>query len=167
VGSLRYQFPYAERGSRRPDARGVLLATVRAAVEAGRELAQGRVLLAGGKSMGGRMTSLAASERPLPGVSGIVFVGFPLHPARRPSVERAAHLGAVGIPMLFVQGTRDALADLERLRPVCAALGSRARLVEIEGADHSFRTSRRVTAASGDPLDAIAAAVEAFAAAQA
>lgn len=160
IATLRYQFPYAVRGARRPDPRAVLLATVRAAVAAG--AAAGLPLFAGGKSMGGRMTSLAASEAPLPGVRGVVFLGFPLHPAREPGVERAEHLAALSLPMLLVQGTRAALARMDFLRPVVSALGARARLVELEGADHSFRIPRRSVRSGSDPLGAIADAVAGF-----
>jgi len=138
IATFRYQFPYMEAGSRRPDARAVLLATVRAAVAAASEMAPGLPLLAGGKSMGGRMTSLAAAEAPLEGVRGLVFFGFPLHAAGRPSTERGDHLGAVELPMLFLQGERDRLADLELLRPVCAGLGARAALHVVRAADHGF-----------------------------
>ena len=113
LATLRYQFPYMEAGSRRPDARPILLATVRAAVDAARAAVPELPLLAGGKSMGGRMTSLAAAAAPLPGVRGLVFFGFPLHPAGRPSTERAEHLERVQLPMLFLQGERDRLAELE------------------------------------------------------
>ena len=126
IATLRFQFPYMEVGGRRPDARPVLLATVRAAVDAARAAAPELPLLAGGKSMGGRMTSLAAAEAPLPGVRGLVFFGFPLHPAGRPATERAAHLQRVHLPMLFLQGERDKLADLDLLRPVCAKHGASA-----------------------------------------
>jgi predicted alpha/beta-hydrolase family hydrolase len=143
IASFRYQFPYLERGRRRPDSRRVLLATVRAAVDAAARLARDLPLLAGGKSMGGRMTSLAASEAPLPAVGGIVFFGFPLHPAGKPSDERAAHLSDVALPLLFLQGTRDALAELERMRARCAQLGTRAALHVVEGGDHSFRAPKR------------------------
>jgi uncharacterized protein len=138
IASLRYQFPYMEAGSRRPDSRGTLLATVRAAVRAAADAAPNLPLLAGGKSMGGRMASSAAAEAPLPEVRGLVFFGFPLHPAGRPSVERAAHLDAVRLPMLFLQGDHDRLADLELLRPVCMRLGERATLHVVPGADHGF-----------------------------
>lgn len=143
IASLRYQFPYVEAGRRRPDRRDVLLATVRAAVEAAAKEAPGLPLLAGGKSMGGRMTSLAASEQALPGVQGLVFFGFPLHPAGRPSIERAAHLDAVRLPMLFLAGERDRLAELELLRPVCADLGPRGKLHVVAGADHGFHVLKR------------------------
>jgi len=138
VATLRYQFPYIEGRRRVPDAPGVLMATVVAAVRAAAEAAPGLPLMAGGKSMGGRMTSQAAAQHPLDGVRGIVFFGFPLHPPGLAGTKRADHLAKVTIPMLFLQGTRDALADLTLLRPVCAKLGSRATLHVIEKADHSF-----------------------------
>jgi uncharacterized protein len=138
VATLRYQFPYMEERRRVPDAPAVLTATVVAAVRAASEAAPGLPLLAGGKSMGGRMTSQAAAQRPLNGVRGLVFFGFPLHPPDRPGTKRADHLEKVTIPMLFLQGTRDTFADLKLLRPVCAKIGSRATLHVIETADHSF-----------------------------
>jgi predicted alpha/beta-hydrolase family hydrolase len=142
IASLRYQFPYMEAGGRRPDSRATLLATVRAAIRAAAGAAPDLPLLAGGKSMGGRMTSQAAAEAPLPGVRGLVFFGFPLHPAGRPSTERAAHLEAVRLPMLFLQGERDRLADLDLLRPVCAGL-ARATLHVVPDADHGFHVPKR------------------------
>jgi predicted alpha/beta-hydrolase family hydrolase len=163
VATLRYQFPYTEAGSRRPDPRPVLLETVRAAVAAGAEHAGGLPLLAGGKSMGGRMTSLAAAERPLEGVRGIVFVGFPLHPDGKPGTERAAHLADVALPLLFLQGTRDRLADLTLLRPVCADLGPRATLHVVPGADHSFRLPKSAGRRDADVHRELAEAVGAFA----
>jgi len=138
VATLRYQFPYMEERRRVPDKPAVLTATVRAAVRAAAEAAPGLPLLAGGKSMGGRMTSQAAAEGPLEGVRGLVFFGFPLHPPKQPGTKRADHLAKVTVPMLFLQGTRDELADLELLRPVCAKLGTRATLHIVETADHSF-----------------------------
>jgi len=138
VATLRYQFPYMEERRRVPDAPAVLMATVVAAVRAAAEAAPGLPLLAGGKSMGGRMTSPAAAQHPLDGVRGLVFFGFPLHPPKQQGTKRADHLAKVTIPMLFLQGTRDTLADLKLLRPVCAKLGSRATLHVIETADHSF-----------------------------
>ncbi|MGH6905085.1 MAG: alpha/beta hydrolase family protein, partial [Geminicoccaceae bacterium] len=138
IATFRYQFPYMEAGARRPDSRPTLLATVRAAIAAARAAAPDLPLLAGGKSMGGRMTSQAAAEAPLAGVRGLVFFGFPLHPAGRPSTERAEHLERVDLPMLFLQGERDKLAELDLLRPVCARLGGRATLHVIPGADHGF-----------------------------
>ncbi len=138
IATLRYQFPYMEQQRRVPDAPGVLTATVAAAVRAAIEVAPGLPLLAGGKSMGGRMTSQAAAQGLLGAVRGLVFFGFPLHPPNRPGTKRAEHLAEVRTPMLFLQGTRDIFADLKLLRPVCAALGSRATLHIIETADHSF-----------------------------
>jgi uncharacterized protein len=143
IASLRYQFPYMEAGGRRPDSRGTLLATVRAAISAAAAAAPDLPLLAGGKSMGGRMTSQAAAEAPLPGVRGLVFFGFPLHPAGRPGIERADHLEKVRLPMLFLQGERDKLADLDLLRPVCAGLGERATLHVVPEADHGFHVPKR------------------------
>jgi predicted alpha/beta-hydrolase family hydrolase len=159
IATLRYQFPYAEQGGRRPDSEPVLLATVRAAVAAGREAAGGVPLLAGGKSMGGRMTSRAAAAEPLAGVSGLVFLGFPLHPAGRPGVSRADHLAKVPLPMLFVQGTRDALADLDLLRPVLERFGPRATLRVIEHGDHMFHVLKRSGRTGDDVLDELALAV--------
>jgi uncharacterized protein len=143
IASLRYQFPYMEAGSRRPDSRGILLATVRAAIATGAEAAPDLPLLAGGKSMGGRMTSLAAAEAPLPGVRGLVFFGFPLHPAGLPSTERADHLEELRLPMLFLQGGRDRLAEIDLLRPICAGLGDRATLHVVPDSDHSFHVPKR------------------------
>lgn len=139
VATLRYQFPYMEERRRVPDAPGVLTATVVAAVRAAADAAPNLPLFAGGKSMGGRMTSQAAAQGLLEALKGLVFFGFPLHPPKRPGTKRAEHLAEVKIPMLFLQGTRDTLADLNLLRPVCAELGSRATLLIIETADHSFR----------------------------
>lgn len=138
VATLRYQFPYMEERRRVPDAPGVLTATVAAAVRTATQAAPGLPLLAGGKSLGGRMTSHASAQQLLEGVRGLVFFGFPLHPPNKPGTKRAEHLAKVTVPMLFLQGTRDALADLQLLRPVCTRLGSRATLHIIEGADHSF-----------------------------
>lgn len=135
---LRYQFPYMEAGRRRPDPKPRLLATVRAAVAEGRRRARGLPLLAGGKSMGGRMTSTAASRAPLPGVRGLVFVGFPLHPAGKPGTERADHLREVDAPMLFCQGTRDKLAELPLIEQVLGPMEARARLHVVDDGDHSF-----------------------------
>src|SRR5713101_2719885 len=143
VATLRYQFPYMEARRRVPDAPAVLTATVVAAVRAAAEAAPGLQLLAGGKSMGGRMTSQAAAQRPLDGVRGLVFFGFPLHPPNQPGTKRADHLAKVAMPMLFLQGTRDTLADLQLLRPVCAKLGPRTTLHVIETADHSFHVLKR------------------------
>ena len=143
VATLRYQFPYMEERRRVPDKPAVLTATVRAAVQAAAKAAPGLPLLAGGKSMGGRMTSQAAAEGPLEGVRGLVFFGFPLHPPKQPGTKRADHLAKVTVPMLFLQGTRDELADLKLLRPVCAKLGPRVTLHFIETADHSFHVLKK------------------------
>jgi predicted alpha/beta-hydrolase family hydrolase len=159
IGTLRYQFPYIEQGGRRPDPEPVLFATVRAAIAAGREAAGDLPLLAGGKSMGGRMTSRAAAVEPLQGVSGIVFLGFPLHPAGAPGISRAAHLDQVELPMLFLQGTRDALADLTLLEPVIQRLGARATLRVIDQADHSFHVLKRSGRTDNQILDELADAV--------
>jgi uncharacterized protein len=138
VATLRYQFPYMENRRRAPDRPDVLTATVAAAVRAASDSAPGLPVLAGGKSMGGRMTSQAAAQGLLPDVKALVFFGFPLHPPGQPGVKRADHLAKVAAPMLFLQGTRDTLADLTLLRPICARLGARATLHVIETADHSF-----------------------------
>lgn len=151
VATLRYQFPYTEAGGRRPDPPAVLEATVRAAVGRAAEVAPDLPLIAGGKSMGGRMTSNAQARRPLPAVAGLVFLGFPLHPPKRPSVDRAEHLDAVEVPMLFLQGTRDDLADLDVMKGVCGRLGERATLHIVEGANHSFEVLKR-SGRSGDAV---------------
>lgn len=143
IATLRYQFPYMERGSRRPDPPRLCHATVRSAVAEAAKRAPGTALFAGGKSFGGRMTSQAHAATPLPGVQGIAFVGFPLHPAKKPSATRFDHLHDVKIPMLFLQGTRDALADLELLKPLIATLGERATLKVFQDADHSFHVPAR------------------------
>ena len=160
IATLRYQFPYMEQGSKRPDTPAVAHATVRAAVAEAARRAPALPLFAGGKSFGGRMTSQAQAAQPLPGVRGLVFFGFPLHPAGKPSDTRAQHLDDVKAPMLFLQGTRDDLADLTLLRPVVERLGARAALQVFEDADHSFhvrarsgRTDAQVRAAM---LDAVA-----------
>jgi predicted alpha/beta-hydrolase family hydrolase len=143
VATLRYQFPYMEKGSKRPDPPAVAHAAVRAAVaEAGRRCA-GLRLIAGGRSFGGRMTSQAQASSPLAGVDGLAFFGFPLHPAGKPSDDRARHLADVGIPMLFLQGSRDKLAELTLLEPVVKRLGRLASLHLVEGADHSFHVPAR------------------------
>jgi predicted alpha/beta-hydrolase family hydrolase len=142
IETLRYQFPYMDRGSRRPDPPRLCHATVRAAVaEAARRT--DAPLIAGGRSFGGRMTSQAQAQSPLPDVRGLVFLGFPLHPAKKPSDERAEHLADVRIPMLFLQGTRDELAELTLLKKVTSGLGARATLKLFEGADHSFHVAAR------------------------
>jgi len=138
IATLRYQFPYMEQQRRVPDSPSVATATVAGAVRAAAKAAAGLPLLAGGKSFGGRMSSQAASLGLLDGVKGLVFFGFPLHPPNRPGTKRADHLAKVRMAMLFLQGTRDALADLNLLRPICTDLGSLATLHVIESADHSF-----------------------------
>jgi uncharacterized protein len=143
VATLRYQFPYMEERRRVPDRPEVLAATVAAAVRMAKEAMRELPLLAGGKSMGGRMTSQAAAQNLLGPVEGLVFFGFPLHPPNRPSTKRAEHLANVSVPMLFLQGTRDTLADLTLLRPVCAKLGARATLHVIPEADHSFHVPKK------------------------
>jgi uncharacterized protein len=143
IATFRYQFPYMEKRSGRPDSPAILTATVAAALSAGSEAAPGLPLLAGGKSMGGRMTSQAAAQNLLPDVSGLVFFGFPLHPPGSPSTKRADHLTKVPMSMLFLQGTRDTLADLKLLRPVVKKLGELAALHIIESADHGFHVLKR------------------------
>lgn len=162
MATLRYQFPYIEARTRRPDPEPILFATVRAAVAVGLETAKGCPLLAGGKSMGGRMTSRAAAAEPLEGVAGLAFLGFPLHPAEKPGVKRADHLADVGIPMLFLQGTRDTLAELDLLRPVIDRLGSRATLQVIDGADHMFHVLKRSGRTDEEVLDELASAIAAW-----
>jgi predicted alpha/beta-hydrolase family hydrolase len=167
VASLRYQFPYMEKGSRRPDPPAVAHAAVRAAVaEAGRAC-PGLPLIAGGKSFGGRMTSQAQARAPLSGVRGLAFVGFPLHPAGKPSSDRARHLAEVKVPMLFLQGTRDTLAELALLEPVVASLGPLASLHIVRDADHSFhvlaRSGRNDREVMTEILDAFAGWISAIA----
>jgi predicted alpha/beta-hydrolase family hydrolase len=159
IASLRYQFSYMEQGGRRPDPPAVLEATVRAAVERARESAPGLLLLAGGKSLGGRMTSNAMARRPLEGVAGLVFLGFPLHPAKQPGVTRAEHLERVTCPMLFLQGTRDSLADLDLITGVCAGLGPGATLHVVQGADHSFAVLKRSGRTGVEVMEELAATV--------
>jgi len=138
IASLRFNFPFMEQGSKRPDSPAVAHAAVRAAVaEAARHM-PGVPLFAGGKSYGGRMSTQAQAAEPLPGLKGMVLVGFPLHPAGKPSTERAAHLADVKLPMLFLQGTRDSLADLDLITQTTASLGNKANLHIVEGADHAF-----------------------------
>ncbi len=164
IATLRFQFPYMESGSRRPDPPPLCHATVRAAVSQAARLAPKLVLFAGGRSFGGRMTSQAQAIEPLPGVKGLAFIGFPLHPAGRPSVERAGHLHEVKIPMLFLQGTRDELAELELLQPLIDRLGARATLKLLQDADHSFhvpaRTGRKDAQVRAEMLDACATWIE-------
>jgi predicted alpha/beta-hydrolase family hydrolase len=143
IATLRYQFPYMERRSRRPDAPALCHTTVRAAVALAARRLPGVALVAGGRSFGGRMTSQAQAEEPLPGVRALAFLGFPLHPAGRPGDSRAEHLSRVTIPMRFVQGTRDALAERAVLETLLQRLGGRASVDWIENADHSFHVAAR------------------------
>lgn len=161
IAVLRYEFPYMARGAGRPDPPRVILPVVRAAVA--RAAGEDLPLLAGGKSFGGRMTSTAQAQEPLTGVRGLVFLGFPLHPPGKPGTERADHLRKVGVPMLFLQGTRDAFAKPELLAPVLADLGDRAALRTIEGGDHSFRVPKRSGRDEAAILDELAAAIAAWA----
>ena len=161
IATLRYQFPYMERGAKRPDPPQLAQATVRAAVAAAVALLPEHLLIAGGKSFGGRMTSQAQAKAPLEGVHGLAFLGFPLHPAGRPSQDRGAHLFDVQIPMLFLQGTRDTLASVDQIEPLCDKLGGRAMLKLFADADHSFhvpaRTGRTDRQVLSDVIDTFAA----------
>jgi len=161
IATLRYQFPYMERGSKRPDSPKLAQATVRAAVAEAARLLPKLALFAGGKSFGGRMTSQAQAAAPLPGVRGLAFLGFPLHAPGRPSDERAEHLFEVEVPMLFLQGTRDEFADLTLLEPVVEKLGSRATLQTFQDANHSFhvpaRSGRKDAQVRAQMLDVLAA----------
>ena len=160
IATVRYEFPYMERGSKRPDSPKVAHATVRAAVAEASRLTPGLALIAGGRSFGGRMTSQAQAASPLPGVRGLAFVGFPLHPAGQPSDERAVHLADVQVPLLFLQGTRDELADLPLLARLAERLGPRATLTLFDEADHSFhvpaRTGRKDADVRAEMADALA-----------
>jgi uncharacterized protein len=158
VATFRFQFPYTQAHRRRPDDAVVLRGSVRAAVSAASAAAPGLPVIAGGKSMGGRMTTQAQAEASLPGVRGIALLGFPLHPARRPSTSRAEHLSRVHLPMLFLQGTRDDLADLALLQPIVAAL-PKAELRVIDGADHSFHVLRRSERTDAEVIAQLAAAI--------
>lgn len=167
VATLRYQFPYMEKGTKRPDPPALAQAAVRAAVaEAGRRC-PGLSLIAGGKSFGGRMTSQAQAAAPLAGVDGLAFLGFPLHPAGKPSSDRAKHLADVDVPMLFLQGTRDSLAEWTLLEPVVKGLGPSATLHPLQEADHSFhvlaRSGRNDREVMGEVLDTLSAWIGAIA----
>jgi predicted alpha/beta-hydrolase family hydrolase len=160
IATLRYQFPYMEKGSRRPDPPRIAHAAVRASAAEAQRIAPDLPLFAGGRSFGGRMTSQAQAIDPLPGVRGLAFLGFPLHPAGKPGIERAEHLSGVQVPMLFVSGERDALAELDLLRSVVASLGEGATLHLVEHADHSLnvpsKSGRTNAEAEAEALDAIA-----------
>ncbi|HEY3305115.1 MAG TPA: alpha/beta family hydrolase [Candidatus Binatia bacterium] len=153
VATLRYQFPYMEKGNKAPDSEGTLTETVRAAVAAAKKHAGDLPLFAGGKSMGGRMTSLAASKTPLDSVRGLAFFGFPLHAAGKSSAARGEHLMNVAVPMLFLQGSRDALADLKLLKPLCNRLGKRAELFVFDGGDHSLHMLKSSGRSDDEVLD--------------
>jgi len=161
VATLRFQFPYTEKQGKRPDPPALCHATVRAAVAAAHRIEPSLPLLAGGKSFGGRMTSQAQAKTPLPHVVGLVFFGFPLHPAKQPSMDRSTHLFQVQIPMLFLQGTRDALAELPLVELLASQLGERAALTQLKDADHSFhvpsRSGRTDMQVRKEMLDAFAA----------
>nr|WP_249131567.1 alpha/beta family hydrolase [Bradyrhizobium diazoefficiens] len=167
IATFRFNFPYMEEKKGRPDQPAVAHAAIRAAVAEAAKLCPGVSLIAGGKSFGGRMTSQAQSKAPLPEVKGLAFLGFPLHAAKKPSSERAEHLAGIAIPMLFLQGTRDELADLGHLRPVIASLGAKATLHEVEGGDHSFavlkKSGRTNDQAMSEVLDTLAAWIDSLA----
>ena len=160
IATLRYQFLYMEKGSKRPDPPRLAHAVVRAAAAEALRVAPDLPLFAGGRSFGGRMTSQAQADAPLPGVKGLAFLGFPLHPAGKPGADRAEHLARVDVPMLFVSGDRDALAELDLLRPVVDRLGERATLHLVSHADHSFKTAAKSgqtsAEAESEALDALA-----------
>lgn len=162
VATLRYAFPYTEAGRKRPDPAPVLMKTVRSAVAEAARLAPDLPLFAGGKSMGGRMTSNAAAREPLPGVRGLIFLGFPLHAPGKDSPERGVHLAEVGLPMLFLQGTRDRLADLDLLRPLLDGLVPPPALHVIEGADHGFHVPKRSGRSDAEVLDDVCARTAAW-----
>jgi predicted alpha/beta-hydrolase family hydrolase len=170
IATLRYQFPYMEKGSKRPDSPKLAHAAVRAAIAEAARLLPKLPLFAGGKSFGGRMTSQAQAASPLPGVHGLAFLGFPLHPAGKPSRERGDHLFEVHIPMLFLQGSRDQLALLDHIEPLCKALGNRATLVVVPDADHSFHVPAKIgkkdAQVRGEVLDRLAAWIDSVIAAK-
>jgi uncharacterized protein len=163
ISTLRYQFPYMEKASKRPDSPSVAHAAVRAAVAEAARCCEGLPLIAGGKSFGGRMTSQAQAIAPLAGVHGLAFFGFPLHPAGKPSNDRAKHLADVHVPMLFLQGTRDTLAELTLLEPVVKSLGSLATLHPVRDADHSFHVLKRSGRNDDEVMDEILDAFVAWA----
>jgi uncharacterized protein len=162
IATLRFQFPYMEQRRKVPDRPPVLTATIVAAVQTAAKAASDLPLFAGGKSLGGRMTSLAASQQKLGDVRGLIFFGFPLHPPNQQGTKRAEHLREVKQPMLFLQGTRDALADLKLLRPICASLGARATLHIIETADHSFHVLKSSGRTDADALQELARTTSAW-----
>jgi predicted alpha/beta-hydrolase family hydrolase len=155
IATLRYQFPYMEKRTKRPDSEATLTDTVRAALAAAKKVAANLPLFAGGKSMGGRMTSLAQAKEPLEDVRGLIFFGFPLHALGKPGAERGAHLAEIKLPMLFLQGSRDGLADLKLLKPLCKRLGKSAELFVIEGGDHSFHMLKSAKRSDDEVLAAV------------
>jgi uncharacterized protein len=157
VATMRYQFPYMEKRVKRPDSEGVLIATVQAALTAAEKYSDGMPIFAGGKSMGGRMTSLTLAKAPMDKLHGLIFYGFPLHAPGAPSAERGKHLADVQVPMLFIQGSRDALADLKLLKPLCAQLDGRAELFVVEGGDHSLHMAKRSGRTDNEVLEEVAA----------
>lgn len=164
IATFRYEFPYMQAGKSRPDSPGVAEAAVRKAVAAAAHAAPGFPLFAGGKSFGGRMTSQAQAHEPLPGVRGLVFLGFPLHAPGRPSTTRAEHLASVDVPMLFLQGTRDEFAQIDLLQEIVGKLGERATLHLIEEGDHSFKVPKRTGKTESDVMNELAETVKQWAA---
>ncbi|NIR49555.1 alpha/beta hydrolase [candidate division KSB1 bacterium] len=159
IATFRYQFPYMEQGKKAPNPPPILMKTIRSAVATAAEIAGDLPILAGGKSLGGRMTSNAAASEAIPDVKGIVFFGFPLHAPGKPSSERGNHLFEVTVPMLFLQGTRDKLADLDYLKPLCDKLDMQAKLHIVEGADHSFRLPKKLNRTEDDVFAELAETV--------
>lgn len=166
VATMRYQFPYMEKRVKRPDSESVLIATVQAALIAAEKYSDGLPIFAGGKSMGGRMTSLTLAKAPTDKLHGLIFFGFPLHAPGTPSAERGKHLADVQVPMLFIQGSRDALADLKLLKPLCAQLDGRAELFVVEGGDHSLHMAKRSGRTDDEVLDEVAAKTSSWMAAR-
>jgi uncharacterized protein len=166
VATMRYQFPYMEKRVKRPDSEGVLIATVQAALTAAEKYSDGLPIFAGGKSMGGRMTSITVAKAPMDKLHGLIFFGFPLHAPGAPSAERGKHLTDVQMPMLFVQGSRDALADLKLVKPLCAQLDGRAELFVVEGGDHSLHMAKRSGRTDNEVLDEVAAKTSSWMAAR-
>lgn len=162
IATLRFQFPYMERGSKRPDTPAVAQGAVRAAVATAATELSGLPLIAGGKSFGGRMTSQAQAKEPLPGVHGLCFFGFPLHPAGKSATERGDHLSGITVPMLFLQGTRDALADVGLIEPLIASLGPRGTLHLVENADHSFHVPAKSGRTDSDVMEEVLDAMAAW-----
>jgi uncharacterized protein len=162
VATLRYNFPYMETGGKRPDAPAKLHMSVHAAIDRGVEAARGLPVIAGGKSMGGRMTSQALAQQHDPRVKGLVFLGFPLHQPGKPSIERAAHLDDVQVPMLFLQGTRDSLAKIELMTELVAGLGERATIHVVDTADHSFAVLKRAGKSKEDVYNELASTISSW-----